>query len=159
MKVIIIAIRDIWIRFEEESQALTHAGLSVEDAVKMAFGYAALSNRRPWGRQTVPVAVDIFTAVRNLLIDRLPMDDDRLPFTRQSGYGVNDMLVYRVVDIIGEISHMLSNAVIMQLGQFPANLQLNSFTGLDLVLHLNSEDSRVPHPFAPSQTQRPERAG
>lgn len=152
MTTIVIAIREIWERYEEDSRALQHCGLSVQDAVFLAFGFAALSNRSAWSHTSIPVPPDIFTAVRNLLIERLPMDDDRLPFTRQPGYGVDDLIVYRVVDIVGEISHMLSNAVNRQLGSFPPDLQLNRFTGLDLVLHLNNEESRVPHSFAKSGT-------
>ncbi len=151
MKVIVIAIREIWARFEEDSHALLNSGLTVRDAVFLAYGFAVLSNLR-YGQQSMTPTGDIFSAVRNLLIDRLPMDDtrlSRLPFSRQSGYGVDDQMVYRVVDIVGEISQMLSNAVIHQLGHFPPNLQLSRFTGLDLVLHLNNEDSRVSHPFAP----------
>lgn len=151
MKILVIAIRDIWERFEEDSHALANCGLSVKDAVYLAYGYASLSNRPRASDLRIPVGDSIFTAVRSLLTDRLPMEDDRLPFSRQPGYGVNDQMVYRVVDIVGEISHMLSNAVIRQLGSFPAYLELSKFTGKDLVLQLNTEDSRVSHPFAESR--------
>ncbi|WJJ55222.1 hypothetical protein [Xanthomonas phage RTH11] len=148
---IVIAIQDIWKRFGEDSQALQNIGLQVEDVVKLAYGYACLTNRPYAHEAMIPVSANIFTAVRDLLVDRLPFDD-RLPFTRQSGYGVNDQVVHRVVDIVGEISQMLSDAVIRQVGHFPAGLILQRLMGPDLVLYYNTEDSRVPHPFAESRT-------
>ena len=152
---ITIAIREIWKRFDEDSLRLKHLGLRVPDLLQLAFGYAALSTYP----ETPPHSpryyrTDIFTAVRNLLIDRMP-HSDRLPFTRQSGYGVDDQLIYQVVDMIGEISRMLADAVIRQLGSFPLQLRLFRCIGPDLILLLD-EDSRefVHHRSSDSRPER-----
>lgn len=135
---IVIRIQDIWTRYAEDSLALKNVGVTVEEVVHLAFGYAVLTC------QTRPVSLghraggDIFTLVTNLLADRLPIDD-RLPGLRQSVYGGHSAIVYKVVDMVGEISHMLADAVIQQLGTFPPYLRLLRFVGPDLVLILNEE--------------------
>jgi len=136
---IVIPIQDIWKRFAEDSRALGSMGVTVKDVVHLAFGYAAASCI------ATSVALPhrgfhIFESVTNLLVDRLPQTD-RLPFSRQSAYGANaDTRVHQVVDIVGEVSHMLADAVTRQLGSFPPNLRLLRFVGPDLVLIINEED-------------------
>lgn len=110
--------------------------------MRLAYGYAVLSSNpgpihRPYqGHQ----GYHIFQKVADLLVDRLPIKD-RLPVTRQSVYGVGeDKIVYQVVDIIGEVSRMLADAVISQIGSFPPQLRLERFIGPDLVLAINEEN-------------------
>lgn len=133
--IIVIAIRDIWRRFDEESLALKNLGLEVPEVIQLAFGYAALSAYP--GPVVLPHSTsnNIFVAVKTLLQDRLP-HNDRLSFTRQSGYGLGDQVVYKVVDIVGEISSMLADAVIQQLGSFPPQLRFGRCLGKDLTLTL-----------------------
>ena len=136
---IVIPIQDIWRRFAEDSRVLSNMGITVKDIVHLAFGYAAASC------VTSDVALPhrgfhIFEAVSNLLVDRLPQPD-RLPFPRQSAYGaLGDPRLHQVVDIVGEVSQMLADAVIHQLGSFPPQLRLLRFVGPDLVLIINEED-------------------
>lgn len=147
---IVIGIRDIWVRYEEQSKALLNLGIEVQDVVKLAYGYAAVS-AQPKGTPVFGLhdrGNDIMTLAKNLLIDRLP-HDDRLPFSRQSGYGIGDRTVFQLVDIVGEISLMLVDAVIKQVGSWPPQLTLFRFLGPDLVLHLSEEHSGiVRHRFA-----------
>lgn len=135
---IIISIHDIWRRYTEQSIALQNVGLEVKDVVHLAFGFAAISASPGPVVGVHQSSGNIFTEVSNLLVDRLPLTN-RLPFTRQPAYGVNDTIVYHVVDIIGEISQMLIDAVVNQIGSFPPQLRLLHLTGPDLVLTISEE--------------------
>lgn len=137
---IVIPIRDIWMRYAEDSRALSNMGIKVEEVVHLAFGYAAATC------QMAPTihshrGFHIFEHVTNLLVDRLPHTDDRLPFSRQSAYGAvgADIRVHQVVDIVGEVSRMLVDAVTSLLGSFPPQLRLLRFAGPDLVLIIDEE--------------------
>ena len=155
--IIVIAIRDIWRRYDEESRALTNMGLTVPEVVRLAFGYATLSVRPDAVVATHTGQSNIFATVRNLLVDRMPYRD-RLPFSRQSGYGLDDQAVYKVVDIIGEISLMLADAVIAQLGSFPPQLRMSRCIGQDLTLIYNEEHSPYVHRrLDEGRTCRPQR--
>lgn len=139
---IIISINDIWRRYTEQSLALKNVGVDVNRVIHIAYGYAVVSANAEAVYPTHTTGRNIFTEVSSLLIDRLP-HNDRLPFTRQSAYGGNnDTLVYHVVDLIGEISQMLIDAVVHQLGSFPPHLRLLRFVGPDLVLTTNNEEDR-----------------
>lgn len=149
--VIVIAIRDVWHRYGDDSRVLSNVGIKVEEVVQLAFGFAAISCQTSCLRTT---SCDIVGVVSELLrsrrqeieivgtVDKLEqikqrqhkVHTSRLPFMRQSGYGHNDPEVFRIVDIVGEISHMLVDAVIRQVGHFPPKLRLLKFIGKDLVL-------------------------
>lgn len=142
---IVISIQDIWRRYEEQSRALLNLGVEVEDVVKLAYGFAAISAQPnlPYVHGvTHQHGNDIITLARNLLIDRLP-HDDRLPFSRQSGYGIGDQTVFHLVDVVGEISLMLVDAVVKQVGSWPMELRLYRFVGPDLVLYLREDHSEI----------------
>jgi hypothetical protein len=135
--VIVIKIQDIWIRHDEESLALCNVGLSVKEAVTMAFGFAAISQLPANTSIATYGRCDIVSAVRDVMSNHLSAID-RLPLPRKSGYGLEDVDNNRgvlwIVERIGEISHMLADAVIKQLGTFPPQLRLLRFIGQDLVL-------------------------
>jgi hypothetical protein len=133
--IIVIKIQDIWKRYDEETRALRNIGISIEDAVKLAYGFAVVSCHPCPVVPAQRSRADVFTAIRNLLVDRIDAID-RLPFSRQSGYGGNDRELFLAADIVGEISRMLADAVIQQLGSFPPKLRLTRFIGPDLVLTL-----------------------
>lgn len=144
--IIVIKIQEIWQRYEEESLALKNVGISVEEAVHLAFGFAALSTQPVIGSSSHRAGYSIFTIIRNKLFEQTGTID-RPPLSRGSGYGLNiddDRKVFWVVDVIGEISRMLADAVIHQLGSFPPQLRLLRFIGPDPVLIINEEHS-VPH--------------
>lgn len=134
---IIVSIRDVWERFgEHRSRYLANLGLKVEDLVHIAFGFVVLSQHpRP---KAGAVGMDaIFRQVARLLNDRLPAGQSVV-------YAPSDATVHRLVDAIGEISHLMADSVTRQIGGLPPDLRLLSFTGPDIILTTN-EDPRETH--------------
>ena len=133
--IIVIKIQDIWKRYDEESLALKNIGISIKDAVKLAYGFAAVSCHPHPVASVQRSRVDVFSALQNLLVDQIGLWG-HLPCRMQSVYGENCRELFLAADIIGEISRMLADAVIEQLGSFPPKLRLSRFIGPDLVLTL-----------------------
>lgn len=135
--IIVIPIREIWQRFDEQSAGLKNLGVTVELAVQTAFGFAVQSAQGQ-AMQSPQSAVSFEMLVLHLL----RLLNDQLPSNGQLVYDRNSPQLHHLVDVIGEISYMLADTVIRQLGQFPLTLRLERFTGPDLVLSLDDEDNR-----------------
>lgn len=130
---IIVSVNDVWLHYgEHRSRFLANLGLKVEDLVRFAFGFMVLSYQP---RITTAVAVgldDIIGQVTRLL-------NDRLSDKGQSVYGRHHPTVHRIVDTIGEISHLMADSVTRQIGDIPPDLRLHHFTGPDIVLTTNED--------------------
>lgn len=132
--IIVIAIRDIWQRYDHDSLVLGRVGVCPKAVIKLAFGFACLSCQSEIAKNIHSIAApNVFNAV-NQLIGGRDLDINRLPAKRQSIYDPHFSDTYRIVDIVGEISRMLVDAVIRQIGSFPARLTLHRFIGHDIVL-------------------------
>lgn len=134
---IIVSIRDVWERYgDQRSRFLANLGLQVEDLVHFAFGFMVMSQQPPPSRVDGVGMDSVFRQVARLLNDRLPAGQSVV-------YGPSDPTVHRVVDAIGEISHLMADSVTRQIGSFPTDLRLLTFTGPDIILTTN-ENSREP---------------
>lgn len=132
---IIVSINDVRHRYDEEnSRVLTNLGLKLEDLVSYAFGFmvGSMQSHRPLAQFGMRGHDDIFAHVTRLLNDQLPIEG-RLVYAR------NHPSVHRVVDMIGEISQILADDVVRQIGHVPANLTLTRFIGPDLILSVNED--------------------
>ncbi len=130
---IIVSVNDVWLRYgEQRSRFLANLGLKVEDLVRFAFGFMVLSHQ-PRTRAVHAVGLDdIIGQVTRLL-------NDRLSDKGQSVYDRQHPAVHRIVDAIGEISHLMADSVTRQLGAIPPDLRLHHFTGPDIVLTINED--------------------
>lgn len=132
---IIVSIHDVRQRYDaENNRVLANLGLNLEDLVAFAFGFmvGSMQRHRPPSQFGLRGHDDIFTQVARLLNDQLPSDG-------QLVYARNHPSVHRVVDMIGEISQILADDVVRQIGHVPAHLQLHRFIGPDLILSVNED--------------------
>lgn len=100
--------------------------LSKQEVVSLAF-YFARATVNPSGANRPSTFQELQTQLRRKIIDRLPD-------MRQSDFCRVDNMTADLIDLIGEFSRMIIDAVVRILGAFPSSAYLIRHVGPDLLI-------------------------
>lgn len=136
---VIIPIADVLRYFADDQRAFSKLGLDVTDVIESAIAYAVAGTRSAETPVTfsVPlVNINAHVQAYRLIVERGRHPDEVL------AVGPSHRDVHRLVDIIGEIAHHLTEALLLNLGTVPLQTRLLRFLGRDIILQIPTEVRR-----------------